>query len=411
MSNVELAHLTSEAERLDADDPLGHYRNLFVGHDDTSIPAYLDGNSLGRPLKASLVRMQQFMEQQWGGRLIRGWDEAWLSLPEQIGDDLGKVALGAAPGQTVVADSTTVLLYKLAVAAIQARPGRTDILIDRDNFPTDRFIVEGLARQYGLSVRWLDADVDGGVAPAVLSEAVGPNTAVVVLSHIAYRSGFLADMSVLTGIVHQAGALMLWDLCHSVGAIPIELDQCDVDLAVGCSYKYLNGGPGSPAFAYVNKRHHGILEQPIHGWLGSDDPFGMGDKYRPAAGIRAFTSGTPPILGMLSMQDMIALIGEAGIDAVRRKSVLLTEHAVALVDQRLAPQGVVLTSPRDVRQRGSHITIDHPRFKEINERLWEQGVIPDFRKPSGLRLGLSPLSTSFAEVARGVEAVAAELSP
>ncbi|GAB3246572.1 kynureninase [Arthrobacter pigmenti] len=411
MSNVELAHLASEAERLDADDPLGHYRNLFVGHDDTSIPAYLDGNSLGRPLKASLVRMQQFMEQQWGGRLIRGWDEAWLSLPEQIGDDLGKVVLGAAPGQTVVADSTTVLLYKLAVAAIQARPGRTEILIDRDNFPTDRFIVEGLARQYGLSVRWLDADIDGGVTPAALSEAVGHNTAVVVLSHIAYRSGFLADMSVLTGIVHRAGALMLWDLCHSVGAIPIELDQCDVDLAVGCTYKYLNGGPGSPAFAYVNKRHHRILEQPIHGWLGSDDPFGMGDQYRPAAGIRAFTSGTPPILGMLSMQDMIALIGEAGIDAVRRKSVLLTEHAVALVDQRLAPQGVVLTSPRDVRQRGSHITIDHPRFKEINERLWEQGVIPDFRNPSGLRLGLSPLSTSFAEVASGVAAVAAELSP
>lgn len=410
MNNVDLAELTSEAERLDAADPLGQYRDRFVGHDDESIPAYLDGNSLGRPLKASLSRMQDFMEQQWGGRLIRGWDEAWLSLPEQIGDELGRAALGAAPGQTVVADSTTVLLYKLTVAAIQARPGRSEILIDRDNFPTDRFIVEGLARQFGLTVKWLEADVDGGVTAHALSEAVGPKTAVVVLSHVAYRSGFLADMSALTDIVHHAGALMLWDLCHSVGVVPIELDRCDVDLAVGCTYKYLNGGPGSPAFAYVNKRHHGILEQPIHGWLGSDDPFGMGDQYRPAAGIRAFTSGTPPILGMLSMQDMIVLIGEAGIDAVRRKSVLLTEYAVTLVDQRLAPLGVALSSPRDIRQRGSHITVDHYRFKEINEQLWGQGIIPDFRNPSGLRLGLSPLSTSFAEVARGVEAIAAELA-
>lgn len=409
MANVDLAEMTNEAERLDSVDPLSHYRSLFVGHDDTSIPAYLDGNSLGRPLTTSLDRMRKFMEEQWGGRLIRGWDEAWLSLPEQIGDDLGRVVLGAGPRQTVVADSTTVLLYKLAVAAIQARPGRTEILIDRDNFPTDRFVVQGLARQFGLTVKWLEADVDGGVDASGLSGAVGADTAVVVLSHVAYRSGYLADMSALTDIVHEAGALMLWDLCHSVGAVPIELDKCDVDLAVGCTYKYLNGGPGSPAFAYVNKRHHGLLQQPIHGWLGSDDPFGMGDQYRPAPGIRAFTSGTPPILGMLSMQDMIALIDEAGIAAVRRKSVLLTEFAVSLVDQRLAPHGVTLSSPRDVRQRGSHITIDHPRFKDINELLWEQGVIPDFRNPTGLRLGLSPLSTSFAEAARGVEAVVTQL--
>ncbi len=409
MNDVRTVPATAGSQALDAADPLAHLKERFAGHDDASVPAYLDGNSLGRPLKASLQRMQEFMQQQWGGRLIRGWDEGWLALPERIGSDLGKTVLGAAEGQTIVADSTSVLLYKLARAAVADRPGRPEIVIGRDNFPTDRFIIEGIASELGMSVRWVDAEYEGGVPAEALEKVVGPQTALVVLSHVAYRSGHLADMKTMTALVHQAGALMLWDLCHSAGSVPIELDACGVDLAVGCTYKYLNGGPGSPAFAYVNKAHQNRLQQPIHGWLGSDDPFGMGEGYAPAAGIRGFASGTPPIMGMLCMQDMIALIAEAGMENVRNKSIRLTDYAIALVDERLTPLGAVLSSPRAPQLRGSHITVDHPEFKAITPDLWKQGVIPDFRNPTGIRLGLSPLSTSFAEVERGIDAIAAQL--
>ena len=407
--SVILDSAIADAATLDASDPLAAFRTRFVGHNDSSVPAYLDGNSLGRPLAASIERVQSFMTEQWGGRLIRGWDEGWLNLPEQIGDALGSAVIGAAPGQTIVADSTSVLLYKLARAAVAARPGRSEMVIDRDNFPTDRFILEGIADELGMRLRWVEAPFDGGVSTAELHQVVGPDTALVVLSHIAYRSGYLADMGSITELVHDAGALMLWDLCHSAGSVPISLDDCGVDLAVGCTYKYLNGGPGSPAFAYVNAAHQGILQQPIHGWLGSQDPFGMGDGYVPAAGIRAFASGTPPIVGMLAMQDMIELIAEVGMDAVRAKSIALTEFAVALSDERLAPLGVSLSSPQQPEQRGSHITVDHTDFRDITAALWADGVIPDFRNPQGIRLGFSPLSTSFAEVERGVDAIAAQL--
>jgi len=386
------------AARLDADDPLAAHRDLFV-RDDT-VRAYLDGNSLGRPLAASVDRVRDFMVEQWGGRLIRGWDEGWLELAQTIGDDLGRVTLGAATGQTTIGDSTTVLLYKLVRAAVDARPGRSEIVIDRDNFPTDRYVLEGIAAERGLTLRWIDA---GDATAESLGAVLGEKTALVVLSAVSYRSGYLADVATLTALAHEAGALVLWDLCHSAGVVPTELDAWDVDLAVGCTYKYLNGGPGSPAFAYVATRNQG-MRQPIQGWLGSANPFAMGQGYEPAAGIRGFTSGTPPIIGMLAMRDMIALIDRVGIAAVRAKSVALTEFAVALVDD-LLPEAV-LASPRDPERRGSHITVDHDGFEAVMPELWRRGIVPDFRRPNGIRLGLSPLSTAFAEVETGVEAIA-----
>ena len=386
------------AARLDADDPLAAHRDLFV-RDDT-VRAYLDGNSLGRPLAASVDRVRDFMVEQWGGRLIRGWDEGWLELAQTIGDDLGRVTLGAAAGQTTIGDSTTVLLYKLVRAAVDARPGRSEIVIDRDNFPTDRYVLEGIAAERGLTLRWIDA---GDATAESLGAVLGEKTALVVLSAVSYRSGYLADVATLTALAHEAGALVLWDLCHSAGVVPTELDAWDVDLAVGCTYKYLNGGPGSPAFAYVATRNQG-MRQPIQGWLGSANPFAMGQGYEPAAGIRGFTSGTPPIIGMLAMRDMIALIDRVGIAAVRAKSVALTEFAVALVDD-LLPEAV-LASPRDPERRGSHITVDHDGFEAVMPELWRRGIVPDFRRPNGIRLGLSPLSTAFAEVETGVEAIA-----
>ncbi|WP_165067307.1 kynureninase [Marisediminicola senii] len=393
---------TTSAADLDRLDVLAPHRALFLRDDD--VAAYLDGNSLGRPLLASRGRIADFIAGQWGSRLIRGWDESWLELPTVIGDDLGRVVLGAAPGQVTIGDSTTVLLYKLIRAAVDARPGRTELAIDRANFPTDRYIVEGIAEERGLTVRWIDTDAAAGVTPEIAAAAITDNTAVVVLSHVAYRSGYLAEVPTITAAARAAGALVVWDLSHSVGVVPTELDAWGVDLAVGCTYKYLNGGPGSPAFAYVRAGLQGELRQPIQGWLGTRDAFAMGQGYEPADGIRGFTSGTPPVLGMLAMRDMIALIESVGIDAVRTKSEALTAFAVELADDLLPDAR--LASPRDADMRGSHITLDRHDFGDIVPRLWDQGVIPDFRGPDGIRIGLSPLSTSFAEVEIGMFAIA-----
>ena len=399
---------TDLAAQLDRQDPLATLRGRFVGAGSPLV--YFDGNSLGRPLKATGERLARFVEEEWGGRLIRGWDEGWMDLPHRIGDDLGRICLGAAAGQTVIGDSTTVLLYKMMRAAVAARPGRTQIVIDRDNFPTDRYVAAGVAEELGLELRWIEVDTAAGVTPELLAEAVGPATALVVVSHVAYRSAWLADLPELVRITHDAGALFLADLCHSAGSVPLQLDAWDVDIAVGCSYKYLNGGPGAPAFVYVARRLHDGLTQPIRGWIGNDDPFLMGPGYTPAPGIRRFLSGTPPILGMLAVQDMLALLDEAGIGAVREKSVALTQYAIDLADEVLAPAGAVLASPRDADRRGGHVTVNHPAMREVTARLWEQDVIPDYRDPGGLRLGLSPLSTSFGEVERGVETVRATLA-
>ena len=384
------------AKELDAQDPLAHFRDRFLPAE--GVIAYLDGNSLGRPLAVTAERMQTFVTQAWGTRLIRGWDEGWMGWPESIGDLIGSGVIGAAPGQTVVADSTTVMLYKLARAALAARPDRTEIVLDTDNFPTDRYVLEGIAAERGFALRWVETDPASGIAPEQVAEVVGAETALVVLSHVAYRSGFIADVPTITGIAHDAGALVLWDLCHSAGSVPTHLDDWGVDLAVGCTYKYLNGGPGAPAFGYVRSGLHGHLAQPIWGWMGRKDVFEMGPGYVAADGIRSMVSGTPPILGMLPVRDGVELAVEAGIEAIRAKSVLLTGFAIDMVDSWPAEFGVRVASPRESALRGGHVTIVRPDFRELMPALHSRGVIPDFRAPDGIRIGLSPLSTSFVEV-------------
>jgi kynureninase len=395
--------LVRRAAQLDAEDPLAGFRDRF--EPSAGLTAYLDGNSLGRPVRGMAERVAGFVRDQWGGRLIRGWDERWLAEPERLGDEIGRIALGAAPGQTLVGDSTTVLLYKAARAALAARPDRTEIVLDSANFPTDRYLLAGIADELGSRLVVLDPPVDGGVTPAMVAEAVGSRTALVLLSHVAFRSGYMTDAAAITRVAHDAGALVLWDLSHSTGAVPVELDAWGADLAAGCSYKYLNGGPGAPAFVYVAARLQAELWQPIQGWLGTADPFRMGERYEPAPGVRRFTSGTPPILGMLPIADMLALLDEAGMPAVRAKSVALTAFAIEVADALLAPAGVRLESPRDAAVRGSHITLAHAAFADLLEPLWRRGVVPDFRGPDGLRVGLSPLSTSFQEVLDGLSAV------
>lgn len=395
-----------EALALDAADALAVFRSRFIGHDDPAVPAYLDGNSLGRPTIAAKDRWASFVEEQWGGRLIRGWDEGWFNAPLTLGDRIAKLTLGAAAGQTIVGDSTTVSLYKALRAARALRPDRDEIVVDRGNFPTDRYIAEGVAAETGAKLRWIDVPLGTGVSADDVAAVVGERTAVVLLSHVAFRSGFIADVPEITRIVHEAGGLVVWDLCHSVGVLPIELDAWGVDFAAGCTYKYLNGGPGSPAFLYVNAEYIAQAHQPIQGWMGVRNSFEMGPEYEPAEGIRRFVSGTPPISAMIGMDTMLDLIEEAGIAAIRAKSIALTEFAIALYDVRLAELGVELSSPRDANVRGGHVTIDHPAFGELIGELWQEGVIPDFRPPSGIRLGLSPLSTSFAEVETAIDRIA-----
>ena len=394
---------------LDAEDPLREYRDRFVGAEQSLV--YFDGNSLGRPLRSTAERLGRFVTEEWGGRLIRGWDEAWMNLPTVVGDAIGRACLGAAAAQPALGDATPVLLYTRARAGVAARPGRTEVIVDVDNFPTDRYVLEGIAAERGLRLRWVEVDRSSGVTAELLADAVNERTALVVLSHVAYRSGHLADPAALTEIAHDVGALVLWDLCHSVGSVPVELDAWGVDLAAGCTYKYLNGGPGSPAFAYVAERHQATMTQPIQGWMGHVDPFLLGPGYTPAPGIRRFLSGTPPIVGMIGVQDMVELVESVGIAAIRQKSLALTSYTVDLADDLLAPLGVNLASPRDPTARGGHVTLNHPAMREVTARLWERDVIPDYRDPYGLRIGLSPLSTSFEEVRRGLVAVRDVLAP
>jgi kynureninase len=385
------------AATLDASDPLAACRDEFILPE--GVIAYLDGNSLGRPLKATRDRLASLVDREWGERLIRAWDETWMDRPLALGDQLGRAVLGAAAGQVMIGDSTTVMLYKLTRAALDARPGRSEIIADTENFPTDRYILAAIARETGRTIRWIEPDPATGVGLAEVEALLSERTALTAFSHIAYKSAYIADMPAITAAAHRAGALALWDLCHSAGSIEVALDASDVDLAAGCSYKFLNGGPGAPAFGYVASRLQDELTQPVTGWMGHADPFAMGPGYVPAPGIRRFISGTPPILAMAPIQDMANLIEKAGMPAIRAKSVALTEYAIRVADEALAPLGVTLASPRDATVRGGHVTLDHPRMKEAVADLWRRGIIPDFRPPQGLRVGLAPLSTSFAELA------------
>jgi kynureninase len=397
--------LLDRAKELDAQDPLANLRERFLPAE--GVIAYLDGNSLGRPLAATAERMQSFIADAWGTRLIRSWDEEWMRWPETTGDLIGTAVIGAAQGQTVVGDSTTVMLYKLARAAVGARSDRTEIVLDTDNFPTDRYVLEGIAAERGLTLRWVDTDPASGIQLGQVAGAVGPQTALVVFSHVAYRSGFMADVPAITAIAHDAGALVLWDLCHSAGSVPIHLDEWGVDLAVGCTYKYLGGGPGAPAFGYVRAKLHGQVQQPIWGWMGRKDAFEMGPGYTPADGVRSMVSGTPSILGMLPVRTGVELTAEAGIEAIRAKSVLLTDFAIEIVDSWPAELAVQVASPRASAQRGGHVTIRRPDFREVTAALWARGVIPDFRAPDAIRIGLSPLSSSFVELYDAMEVIRA----
>jgi kynureninase len=394
--------LLERAADLDAADPLARFRDDFVTPADADVISYLDGNSLGRPPVATAALMDQFIQRQWAGRLIRGWTDGWLDWPLTLGDRLGSVALGAAEGQVVVADSTTVLIYKLARAAVDARPGRHRVVLDTDNFPTDRYVLEGIAKERGLELVWIETDPLTGVHPAQVAEVVDERTALVLFSHVAYRSGWIADAAEITRIAHEAGALAMWDLCHSAGSVPVALDEWGADLAVGCTYKYLNGGPGAPAFAYVRRDRQSELRQPIWGWMGHRASFEMGPGYEPAEGSRALLSGTPPILAMVPLHANLDMLASAGIEAVRAKSVLLTEYVVELADAWLGPLGVEVVSPRDPARRGGHVTLRRAGFESLLEPLWDSGVIPDYRRPDGLRIGPAPLSTSFTEVHRGL---------
>ena len=401
--------LRDRAVALDAADPLRHCGDRYVPAD--GLVAYLDGNSLGRPLRATAQRIADLVAHDWGSRLIRSWDEQWMELPLRLGDRIGEVCLGAAPGQTVVGDSTTVMLYKLLRAAVAAAgPQRPEIVLDTANFPTDRYVAEGIAAETGADLVWLEPEPTKGVTPDLVAGALSDRTGVVLLSHVAYTSAWIADLPEITRLAHDAGALVLWDLCHSVGVVPSDLDAHDVDLAVGCTYKFLGGGPGAPAFGYVAARHQERLRQPIQGWMGHAEPFVMGPGYRPGPGMRAFISGTPPVLGMVGIEDTVDLIDEVGLDAVRDKAVRLGDLVLEGVDSLLADHDVRVLSPREDARRGGHVTIGHPRFREITRELWAQDVIPDFREPDGIRLGLAPLSTSYAEVAEALVRIEALLS-
>ena len=401
------ADFRAEATELDARDPLAAFRDRFLTPEGSDLVAYFDGNSLGRPVTEVAKRLADFVAGPWGNRLIRSWDEAWLDWPMQVGDRLGRLCLGAGPGQVFVGDSTTVLLYKLCRAAVDAMAaqGRTEIVLDTDNFPTDRYVLEGIAAERGLTLRWIETDPAAGVTLEQVREVVGPQTGLAVFSHVAYRSGHIADGPGITAAVHDAGGVVLWDLSHTVGSVPAELDAWGADLAVGCSYKYLNGGPGAPAWAYVATRHQDALQQPIWGWLGRRDAFEMAAGYEPAAGLRSFVSGTPPILAMVPLDTTLDLIEDAGMAAIRAKSVELTEFVLRIADAELAPLGVEVTSPRDPALRGGHVTLRRRGFRAVTATLWEEGVIPDYRDPDGIRIGLSPLSTSFAEVVDGMSAL------
>jgi kynureninase len=385
----------SYAEDLDAADPLAGFRDRFV-HEDPSL-IYLDGNSLGPLPRATQARIAEVVAQEWGAGLVRSWHR-WIGLPGQVGDLLGEHLIGAAPGQVAVCDSTTVNLYKLACAALDARPGRSVIVTDDDNFPTDRYVLQGIAAQRGAELRMIGTDMDAGVAAGAVAEAVDERTALVSLSHVAYRSGALADMAQITGVVHEAGALALWDLCHSAGAVPVELDASGADLAIGCTYKYLNAGPGAPAFLYVRRELQQALRQPVWGWFGQRDQFEMGPAYDPAPGIGQFLTGTPQIVGTVAVQEGARLLSEAGIGRLRAKAIALTGYLIGLADAWLAPYGVTIASPRPDDRRGAHVTLAHPEAWRISQELIREGVIGDYRTPDRLRLGPAPAYTRFTDV-------------
>ncbi len=405
----------ARAVSLDARDPLAGFRSRFLIPDDDLI--YLDGNSLGRLPASTPGRVAQVLTEQWGDRLIRSWEDGWLELPSVVGDRLGTGLLGARPGETIVCDTVTTNLFKLLHAAYDLRPERSIVVADRADFPTDRYVATEVARQRGGAVAWLGPMTPGatrasGLRVGDVLPRLHDAVAVVVLSVVDYRTAAIADVRGITAAVHEVGALALWDCSHAVGAIPLDLPAAGVDLAVGCSYKYLNGGPGAPAWLWVNQGLHGELGTPsIPGWLGRADAFAMGPEYQPASGVRRFVTGTTSPIGMTCVDEGVALVRDAGVARIRAKSELLTAYAIDLVDSWLAPLGVRLGSPRAATERGSHVSVHHPDAKALSTALADRSVVTDYRTPDGIRLGLSPLTTRFTDVHDAVLALRGLLAP
>ncbi len=397
--------VTSEyAESLDAADKLAGYRERFVISDPELI--YLDGNSLGRLPKATITQQSEAVRQQWGERLIRGWNDGWYDAPRRIGDRIGSL-IGAAPGQVAVADSTSVNLFKAVLAGLRLRPGRKRIVTDSINFPTDLYVVQGAAELLGGEheiVRVPSEHDEGTPDLDELVRAIDGDTAVVTLSHVTFKNGFLYDMEAITELAHGQGAIVVWDLSHSVGAVPMLLDEWGVDFAVGCTYKYLNSGPGAPAFIYVNRALHGSARSPIWGWFGRKNPFAFALDYEPAPGITRFLAGTPPMLSLLAVESGIAPTLEAGMSKIRGKSVAQTEYLIDLVDAVLASDGFTVATPRVPESRGSHVALRHSEGYRIARSLIEDmKVIPDFREPDIIRFGCAPLYTTFREIWEAVD--------
>ena len=373
----------------DAQDRLAPLRCEFALPDGI---IYLDGNSLGALPKAASARIAEVITQEWGEGLVRSWTQHdWIGLPQLLGARIAGL-IGAGAGQVVVADSTSVNLFKLLAAALHMRPQRRTILSERGNFPTDLYIADGLARflDRGHRLRLVDADA--------LGAHIDDDTAVVMLTHVDFKSGRMHDMRAMTRRAHDAGAIMLWDLSHSTGVVPVALDGCQADFAVGCGYKYLNGGPGAPAFAYVATRHHEALVSPLAGWMGHAEPFAFAADYRPADGVQRLLCGTPPIISLVALDVGVALVERAGIAAIRAKSISMVDTLMRLVEQECAQFGFTVITPRDAQDRGSQLALRHPDGYPIMQALIDRGVIGDFRAPDVLRFGLAPLYLRYVDL-------------
>jgi kynureninase len=396
---------------LDKADELASFRNEFFIKDENL--CYLDGNSLGRLPKKTIDSVNHFLTEEWGTELVDGWSH-WIDEAQPAGDLLGRATLGAAAGQVLVCDTTSVNLYQLCVAAIKARPGRKTIIVDSANFPTDRFIVQGIAEQFGLNLITLDTDGSGGpgavkvasenelVTPEILAPLLSEDVAMVTLQVVNYRSGARQDIKAITDLVRSFGGLVVWDASHAGGSVEMDFDSNGVDLAVGCTYKYGNSGPGSPAWLYVRKDLQAKLQVPIQGWFAQDNQFEMGPFFEKNQAIRGFQIASPSIIGIRGVQTSYEMIERAGINRIAQKAAIGTELMIALFDAWLAPLGFELLTPRDASRRGGHITIGHPEAKRIAAALREFAqVVPDYRMPNSIRLAISPLPTSYTEVFDG----------
>ena len=396
------------AIELDKDDPLAHYRNKFVITDPNL--CYLDGNSLGRLPHATVKAVSDFLSHEWGNEVVTGWSH-WIDEAQVAGDLLGRAVLGAAPGQVLVCDTTSVNFYQLCMAAIKARPGRKTIITDAANFPTDRYILDGIAQQLGLQLIIIDNEnpaiaVNELVTAEILKPHMSEDVALVTFEVIQYRSGARTDIKSITDLARSYGALVVWDASHAAGAIELDFDKNGVDLAVGCTYKYGNSGPGSPAWLYVNKKIQKELQVPIQGWFANEDQFGMGARFEKADGIRGFQIASPSIIGIRGVQVAYSMIEEAGIAAIAQKAATGTQMMIDLYDSWLAPLGYSLLTSRDAKERGGHISIGHPDAARICVALRKfANVIPDYRTPNSIRLAIAPLPTSYIEVWDGFQRI------